>query len=321
MHRDLKKLLHAATGESGFVVAIFLDVRGFSSFARFAESSEAAVFLRRMYTVILDEYFPNAAFFKPTGDGLLIILSYEAATLGEVANSAVRTSLDVLNSFPSFCTSDPMINFTVPQDLGIGLARGAATKLVSKGKTLDFSGRPLNLAARLMDLARPSGLVFDESFGPDLLGEDLVAQFAKDDVYIKGIAEKNPITVHFTAQTTVLPLTSKKPLGVVEWKVKKVRRTVKDLAASGEFRHPLEYLVTDPDKIKVRIRHDKVLPSGRKSDRFFTLVEFPFEFEEEPDSHYVNINYKELAEHLIDSGVKSTWPIEITIQYPTAPSD
>ena len=76
MHRDLKKLLHAAHGESEFVVALFLDVHGFSSFTRMAESSEAAVFLRSVYITILDTYFPNADFFKLTGDGMLIITEH-----------------------------------------------------------------------------------------------------------------------------------------------------------------------------------------------------------------------------------------------------
>jgi len=44
MHHELFNLLPAATGESQFVVVLFLDVRGFSSFAGSAESVEAALF-------------------------------------------------------------------------------------------------------------------------------------------------------------------------------------------------------------------------------------------------------------------------------------
>ena len=39
------------------MVVVFLDVRGFSSFAKLAESSEAALFLRSIYIKILDDVF------------------------------------------------------------------------------------------------------------------------------------------------------------------------------------------------------------------------------------------------------------------------
>ena len=54
----------------------------------------------------------------------------------------------------------------------IGISRGTVCRLVSKGKTLDYSGRVVNLASRLMDDARPSGVVFDASVGIDLLSEE-----------------------------------------------------------------------------------------------------------------------------------------------------
>ena len=60
MHRALKSLLPRAKGESRLVVVVFLDVRGFSSFAKMAESSEAALLLRSIYIRILDDYFPAA---------------------------------------------------------------------------------------------------------------------------------------------------------------------------------------------------------------------------------------------------------------------
>jgi class 3 adenylate cyclase len=171
MHRQLKELLVKAVGVSEFVVAINLDVRGFSSFAKLAESSEAALFLKRVYLRILDEFFADASFFKPTGDGLLIIMSYTEDTLQKVMKESVESALRAVEQFPSLCVDDPMINFTVPTKLGAGMARGAATRLTSQEKILDYSGRPLNLASRLMDLARPKGVVFDNSFGIALLPE------------------------------------------------------------------------------------------------------------------------------------------------------
>jgi class 3 adenylate cyclase len=184
MYKDFRKLLHNAHGVSGFVIALFLDVRGFSSFAKLAESSEAAIFLRRVYIKIMDEFFAEAAFFKPTGDGLMVIMPYDEHNLEEQLAASIGTSLRLISEFPSLCDDDPMVNFDVLPDLGIGLARGASTCLLSGRTILDYSGRPLNLAARLMDLARPKGVVFDESLGARLLPDDLRDQFASEQVYI-----------------------------------------------------------------------------------------------------------------------------------------
>ena len=50
-----------------------------------------------------------------------------------------------------------MITFELPPDIGIGVARGSATRISTQDGILDYSGRPLNLAARLVNFARPRG--------------------------------------------------------------------------------------------------------------------------------------------------------------------
>jgi class 3 adenylate cyclase len=164
MHRDLAALLPKATGVSEFVIALNVDIRGFSSFAKLAESSEAALFLKKVYLKLITEYFEDASFFKPTGDGLLIVQAFEEEELQQMVTGMVTKCLSVVTAFPHLLDGDPMINFDVPRKIGIGLTRGAATRLVSNDKILDYSGRPLNLASRLMDLARPSGIVMDKAF-------------------------------------------------------------------------------------------------------------------------------------------------------------
>ena len=66
----------------------------------------------------------------------------------------------LVEAFGQITANDFMINFPVPQRLGVGVARGTATRLASGGQVLDYTGRCLNLAARLMDKARPYGVVF-----------------------------------------------------------------------------------------------------------------------------------------------------------------
>lgn len=76
MHREFKELLKDATGMSEYVIAVNLDIRGFSSFSKKVESPDVALFIKKVYSKLLDGYFPNASFFKPTGDGLLLTIPY-----------------------------------------------------------------------------------------------------------------------------------------------------------------------------------------------------------------------------------------------------
>ena len=107
MTQRLKDQLAGAAGDSRFAIVVFLDIRGFSTFAKLAESSETAVFLKSAYTSIMEDYFGDASFFKPTGDGLLVILDYEEANLQEVVQMAVETSVRLVEAFPAICADDP----------------------------------------------------------------------------------------------------------------------------------------------------------------------------------------------------------------------
>jgi len=314
MHRELKDLLHDATGVSGFVVSLFLDVRGFSSFARMAESSEAAVFLRRAYITILDDYFPDADFFKPTGDGLLIVLPYDGPTVAEVVNNAVQKSMDLVANFSSICDDDPMINFATPGALGVGLARGAATCLYSGEKTLDYSGRPLNLAARLMDLARPAGVVFDDSLGPDLLKEELREHFSQQDVYIKGLAEEEPMCIWYSDDLTVIAPANKQPIATSNWNLQNEELTLREAEVRTSYLWRLEHTPRDRESLIVAASHPKVV-SGRRHATLWSTKTFRTEFSDEAGVPYARVNFPEICEWARDNGVRGPWPMRIVLRY------
>jgi len=213
MHREFRKLLEKATGASELVVAVNVDIRGFSSFSKTVDSLQAALFIKRVYMKLIDEYFSNQSFFKPTGDGLLIIIPYNEENLDEVLNETIISCLKVVVDFSSFCSSDPLINFNVPGKVGIGLSRGSACRLFSEDKTLDYSGSVLNIASRLMDLARPKGIVFDANLGIELLPDKVLTLFEKDDAFIKGVSEGEPIDIYRTKNIRIPPLNKKAPFG------------------------------------------------------------------------------------------------------------
>jgi class 3 adenylate cyclase len=316
MHRELKKLLAHAKGESHLVVVVFLDIRGFSSFAKIAESSEAALFLRSIYVKILDEYFPAASFFKPTGDGLLIVLDYDDTSLSDVVNGAVRESVRLINEFPTLTSDDPMVNFEVPAGLGIGISRGAATALISDDKILDYSGRPLNLASRLMDLARPRGVVYSSSLDGGVINNEIADKFSEEQVYIKGIAEDTPMDVYILAETVQLAPVNKRPLNKYEWKtLPDDEISFKKLQERGSYLHILPVEPALIDDIRVHVRRPKTTATGRRHRTMRTISTYEAAFVTRRGNYYAQVYYPAITAELARDGVKDTWPIIITVEY------
>jgi class 3 adenylate cyclase len=319
MHNEFKTLLHSAEGQSRRVVAVFLDVRDFSSFAGIAESTDTAEFLKVVYIKALDEYFPDAEFFKPTGDGLLILLGYQRETLTDAVRSVVDRCIRLVEAFPALCDDDQMINFDVPKKLGVGIARGSATSLSAEGKVLDYSGRPLNLASRLMDLARPGGIVFDDRFGFELLEEDTQELFRKDFAFIKGLAESIPMTVYCLDGYTEIPEHNKKPLdGFVRFVEPPERLTFKRLAERGSYRHEMSREPARKDSIELHIEYPKVTPSGAKHPTMVKIGTLPAEYGSAAGSRFAAVDYPSKVAELKKMGVKDNWEVNLILEYSVA---
>jgi class 3 adenylate cyclase len=197
LHERLRELLGSASAESCQVVATFLDIRGFSTFSAQGESFDSALYLRSVFNTILSAHFGDTAFFKPTGDGLLLIhvLPTNAEEVPQIVSSILARAVTLVGAFGEITADDYMINFPVPKKLGVGIARGSATRLVSDGGVLDYTGRCLNLAARLMDKARPSGVVFADSHAKHLMAPEVALLFTDDEVCIRGISEQTAIPI------------------------------------------------------------------------------------------------------------------------------
>src|SRR5208337_4480234 len=97
MLAQLKKKLETAEGRSEFVIAMVCDIRGFSDFSIHHESPDTAMFIKRFYIKLLEDYFSQAAFAKPTGDGLLLIFKYSEDVLHEVSRYVIETAFRVLS--------------------------------------------------------------------------------------------------------------------------------------------------------------------------------------------------------------------------------
>jgi len=318
MHKEFLKLLEKATGRSEHVIAVNFDIRGFTPFCETEDSLNVATYITRVYLKILNDYFKNTSFYKPTGDGLIIIIPYETENLREVADSTISTCLNLLEKFGSLCKEDPMVNFPTPQKIGIGLTRGSVCCITSEDKILDYSGRKLNLASRLMDLARPSGIVLDYSYGIDLLKDETKELFAEENVYVRGVAEANPIKIYYTRQYTLIPDSYKEPLKEPVWQTDRSEYTFKE--TKGMLPH-LELLLSkkplDINKITVRITHDD---PDLEDVEVYHDYKFPHKvhkYKRLGTKHHVVLDTPHIIKDLEKYGIPDDMEIRIAVIYPT----
>lgn len=317
MHEILKSSLPRAKGSSDHIVVIFLDVRGFSSFAGTAESINAALFLRTVYTRILERFFPRVTFFKLTGDGMMIIREYDQDDLVEIVNESIAKSIELVAAFPTLCQGDEMINFPVPQFLGIGIARGAATRLSGETNILDYSGRPLNLAARLMDFARPAGVVFSsENLGKNIIAKELLNLFTEDHVYVKGISESVPLSIHYETSNTQIESSSRLPINKYATRVIELEPTnLETVRTRGDFFNFLPEKPAHIESCKIFFSYPRAGKNGKKHPTDLSYSDFKAHFGYLQGQPGVTVKYDEVYESLKNENIRGTWEITSYIEY------
>jgi len=315
MHRLFRQALDDATGVSQFVIVVMIDIRGFSAFSQTRESPDTAMFLKRVYMKLIDSYFPFASFYKSTGDGLLLTIPFNESNLKEMSQKTVASCIACHSEFGNICNNDPMIYFRVPDKIGIGIARGTACCLISGETIIDYSGRLLNLTSRLTDLARPSGIIIDRSFGINLLDENIRDNFQEQDVYLDGIAEDEPIQVYFTKEFTTIPKRNRQPIAAKRWRYVTDVKPYRDLLKFTMFRYPLESESVSYENIKVTIRHYRV-EGGKVEKKYVTIIDFAdFTYKVEAGKPSVFVNFAKLCEILKEGQVKKNMNVNIEIAY------
>lgn len=317
MHRLFRKALNNATGESKSVIAVIIDIRDFSGFSQQCDSVDVATFVRKVYMKIIDEYFPFASFYKPTGDGLVITIPWDEKNLEEISQKVIASCIACHSEFGNICSGDPAINFKVPDEIGIGVARGSACCLVSGDKIIDYCGRLLNLAARLTDIARPSGIVVDGAFVIDLLEDEQQKIFKKEDgLYLKGVAESKPLCAYFTPEFTAISEYNKQPITTERW------REVSKSWSYGEllkFPRPFAYVLPSQplsdDCVQVTVEH-KELINGEVSPKYRRRFGYGhFRYKSERGKPLVAVDMPKLCKELEKHGVREDMGIRVTVSY------
>jgi len=273
------------------------------------------MFIKRVYIKLIDSYFNFASFYKPTGDGLLLTIPYNETNLKEMAQKTVISCIACHTEFSNICNNDPMINFEVPDKIGIGIARGTVCCLVSGENTIDYSGRLLNLASRLTNLARPSGIIIDGSFDINLLDKNIRNNFREQDVYLDGIAEYDPVKVYFTKKFTTIPKRNTRQIAARKWRRVESTDPFRDLLIRGRHEYRLESAPTSAEDIRVTVRHYKVVGGKVKKD-IVSIIDFTdFTYEVVAGKPTVWIDFPKLCEMLKKKLVKRNMDVWIDIAY------
>lgn len=313
MNDHFVKALHAAQGRSEFVIAVVADIRGFSEFSTRNESPNIAMFIKRFYIQLLTTYFSSASFVKPTGDGLLMLFRFTETNLLDVSTMVIDSCMQCLADFPTLCNDDPMINFDVPRAIGFGIARGTACCLYSGDEILDYSGHLLNLASRLNDLARPAGLVVASNFLLAAIPERHRNEFARSSVYVRSIAEEQPIEVFYLTDVVQIGEERMHPLKTDDWRrVPITELSAKQLSklAGGVYFLPLPTRAKR-DKIIVKAIVDVPAEEGGKPEIFERMIQPLFEYHEEGLTPQVGIH----METIMECAAESNSGARITIEY------
>ena len=311
----LRNLLAEAQGQSELIIIVVADIRGFSAFSRRHESTDIAMFIKRFYMRLIDDYFSKASFFKTTGDGLLMTFPYSEINLQQMSNYVISKCFQCLVEFPGICAGDPMINFKTPENIGFGIARGTVSCLYSGDEIIDYSGHLLNLCTRLMDLARPSGIIIDGNFLHEIIAEDLKDSFKEKEVYIRGIAEERPYKIFYLEDYVNIPEDWLLPLKGEHWSTIHKEFKMHETGELGSLRIYLPSCIKKGSEIKVTMIHPKMrkrIPvKGYRTHRPFK----EFEYNCEADEPKVILHLYQAYKYLKSIGVQKIKPVHFKIQF------
>lgn len=309
------------------MIALNVDIRGFSQFSEEVVDVLAALYMKKVYQRLIDDYFDDADFFKPTGDGLLVVYGFKDETLKGTLTSLVRKSLRLVDKFATLTKHDDAINFDVPTKIGIGLARGAGSRLMTGKKILDYSGRTLNLASRLMDFARPEGVVLDAYFGVQMLPPTLRNQFERTEVAVRGISEKQLVPIYYTSALTTIPDSLKRPFVEPKWRTVPVGlATLAEIQeVTHQYRKKLPSRPLAASELRLKAEFPKATAGGQKHKTLNSYYTFRaddptdhIDYEEDGGVPTAIIDCKYLASQLATWGVKPQWSTKLEFLYPEA---
>jgi len=175
------------------IVALFCDLRGFTSFSEIAEPEEVMDFLRA-YHATLGPLIHEAegTLERFLGDGMMVIFN-DPLPCPDPATRAVRLSVAMRASFLSLAQNWELRGYSI--GFGIGIAQGYATlgRIGFEGR-LDYAaiGTVTNVAARLCSKARDNQILVTQRIASEVDG--IAALLPMGEIPLKGLSR--PVAVY-----------------------------------------------------------------------------------------------------------------------------
>jgi adenylate cyclase len=149
------------SGERREVTVLFCDIRGFTPMAERLSPEQVVSLLNEFYTLMIETVFKHdGTLDKFLGDAVMAVFGAPIA-YQDHAIRAVRTALDMRNGIAEL-NERRVGQGKVPIGIGIGLSLGEVVAgTVGTEDRMEYTviGDSVNLAARLVDNARPAGRV------------------------------------------------------------------------------------------------------------------------------------------------------------------
>lgn len=151
----------ALTGERREVTVLFCDIRGFTPMAERLAPEEVVSLLNEFYTLMIETTFRyDGTLDKFLGDAVMAVFGAPIAH-PDHAIRAIRTATDMRNGIAEL-NERRAKNGKIPIGIGIGLSLGEVVAgTVGTEDRMEYTviGDSVNLAARLVDNARPAGRI------------------------------------------------------------------------------------------------------------------------------------------------------------------
>lgn len=313
LHEQMFDKLASSVGVAQVVVPVFIDIRDFSKFSSGEEASDLAIYLKHIYRNIITDYFPKACYYKSTGDGLLVIYDCPENSLGVTVNEVVAASLRLVPAFKSMCSSIDAVNFATPDRLAIAIGRGSCCSLRSGKHILDYSGKLINTTARLLDIARPQGVVMDARVGVSLLDAENKKHFKSASVYLRGVAEHKPLPILHTEQVSI-PARRLSPIASPKWIELSFPYKLAELDNRGDnFGHRIAH-APDPGSITCKFHYPKYFNGSPVKGVEFQM-DCKHKLENTAGKHTIRLDYKPLAKAAKKNGVRPDDTVRLAIAY------
>jgi class 3 adenylate cyclase len=152
--------------EPVYIVVMFVDLRGSTAWARQMDRDgdiEYVIKFKNKFNEWIlrcaSEALQDNPHPKFTGDGFMLVWeSFSDSKIIDRANKVADLGCKLFESYPSWVESNrEELWKPVPLFIGAGMDFGYAKRLTSENGAYDYEGLPVNIAAKMQDLARPDG--------------------------------------------------------------------------------------------------------------------------------------------------------------------